>query len=128
MREKTLIGIVDDDSELPLALSSLVRSLGYHSESFASAAELLSRGQLQDFSCIISDVHMPAMNGLELTKRLAELHARLPVILMTGKLEPGLEQKAYASGACAFVTKPFDFDRLSEALVKAFMARPKAPD
>lgn len=125
MRETMLIGIVDDDSELPIALSSLVRSLGYRSECFSSAADLLKRGHVSEFSCVISDIHMPVMNGLELAVRLGELDASLPVILMTGKLEPGLEQKVHDSGAAAFVTKPFDFDMLSQTLARSFARKPK---
>jgi len=124
MAENPLIGIVDDDSDLPIALSSLIRSLGYRSECFTSAIQLLDRGNLDDFSCIISDVHMPLMNGLDLSEHLAVIEANLPVVLMTGKLEPGLEEKAYASGAAAFVTKPFDFEMLSRTLDKAF-SRPR---
>lgn len=120
MPKKQLIGIVDDDSDLPIALSSLVRSLGYAAECFASVSQLLDRGELQDFSCILSDIHMPVMNGLDLTVRLRQVKADLPVVLMTGRLEPGLEEKAYASGAVAFVTKPFDLEMLSVALAKAF--------
>jgi FixJ family two-component response regulator len=125
MAENPLIGIVDDDSDLPIALSSLIRSLGYRSECFTSAIQLLDRGNLNDFSCIISDVHMPMMNGLDLSEHLAVIEANLPVVLMTGKMEPGLEEKAYASGAAAFVTKPFDFEMLSRTLDKAF-SRPRS--
>jgi FixJ family two-component response regulator len=125
MAENPLIGIVDDDSDLPIALSSLIRSLGYRSECFTSAIQLLDRGNLNDFSCIISDVHMPMMNGLDLSEHLAVIGTNLPVVLMTGKMEPGLEEKAYASGAAAFVTKPFDFEMLSRTLDKAF-SRPRS--
>ncbi|WP_145643481.1 response regulator [Neorhizobium alkalisoli] len=121
MVEKCLIGIVDDDIDLPIALSSLLRSLGYRSECFSSAATLLSRGSLQDFCCIISDVHMPAMTGLELSRRLGDIEAGIPIILMTGRMETGLEEKAYASGAKAFLTKPFDFEKLSATLEEALV-------
>jgi FixJ family two-component response regulator len=122
MPSRQLIGIVDDDEDLPAALSSLVRSLGYAAECFSSAGEFLARKDLNAFSCVISDIHMPAMDGLELAKKLAEVAAGLPVILMTGRNEEGLERKAYASGAICFMAKPFSFEDLSRSLDKALAA------
>ncbi|WP_416067226.1 response regulator [Rhizobium sp. ZK1] len=115
----SLIGIVDDDVDIPVAISSLVRSLGYKAECFHSAEQLLRRSNLKDFFCIISDIHMPSMDGIELTNALGDLERDLPVILMTGRMEPGLAQKAYASGAISVVAKPFSFEDLSNNLRKA---------
>ncbi len=120
--QRPLIGIVDDDADIPAALSSLVRSLGYRAECFTSAEQLLGRADLSSFSCVISDVHMPTMDGLELTRRLRERAEGLPVILMTGRSEPGLEERAYESGAMSFVSKPFTFEDLSQNLHKAIEA------
>ncbi len=115
----SLIGIVDDDADIPVAISSLLRSLGYKAECFHSAEQLLSRANLTEFFCIISDIHMPSMDGIALTSTLSDIQRDLPVILMTGRMEPGLEQKAYASGAISVVSKPFSFDDLSSNLDKA---------
>ena len=123
-RQEPLIGIVDDDADIPVALSSLVRSLGYGAECFTSAEQLLRRADLSSFSCVISDIHMPTMNGLELARKLRELANGPPVILMTGHSEPGLEEQAYESGAMSFVTKPFTFEDLSQNLSKALEAAP----
>jgi FixJ family two-component response regulator len=123
MPPRPLIGIVDDDADMPAALSSLVRSLGYGAECFTSAQQLLDRQDLEEFSCVISDIHMPMMDGLELARRLSELATGLPVILMTGRSEPGLKEQAYSSGAMSFVTKPFSFEDLSDNLHKALEAK-----
>lgn len=114
----TLIGIVDDDADIPIALSSLLRSLGYKAECFHSAEQLLDRQNLKDFFCIISDIHMPLMDGIELASALGDVASDLPVILMTGRMEPGLEAKAYASGAISIVAKPFSFEELNSYLDK----------
>lgn len=124
MPKAPLIEVVDDDREIPAVLSSLLRSMGYEAEIFSSACQLLERANLAEFSCIISDIHMPAMNGLELALKLTTLEPGLPVILMTGRVEPGLKEKAYASGALNFLVKPFDFGVLSESLQKV-LASPR---
>src|SRR4051812_35026363 len=116
MPTKPVIGIVDDDVEILAALSSLVRSLGYDADCFTSAGQLLDRQDFSDFSCVISDVHMPSMDGLELARTLNHLASGLPVILMTGRAEPGLQDKARANGAMSFVIKPFGIGDLSDKL------------
>ncbi len=119
MPSNSLIGIVDDDADIPLAISSLVRSLGYRAECFHSAEQLLERSNLDDFFCIISDIHMPSMDGIALMNALGDLDRDLPVILMTGRAEPDLERKAYAGGAISVVAKPFSFEELCTNLDKA---------
>lgn len=118
-----LIAIVDDDADIPVAISSLVRSIGYEAKCFTSAQQLLSSPDVQKFSCVVSDIHMPVMNGLQLTRELSTLVSGLPVILMTGRLEPGLEEKAYAHGAASFLAKPFTFNQLSDRLRQALASR-----
>lgn len=121
LQENPLIGIVDDDPDIPAALGSLARSLGYGAEGFSSAEALLSISHLDQFACIISDIHMPNMSGLELVKALHERREDLPVILMTGRLEQGLPEKAISSGAIAFVTKPFSLDELVGKIERAVL-------
>ena len=116
MQDTRLIGIVDDDPDIPTALASLIRSLGYNVRSFASAEALLSSDDLSRFICGISDIHMPRMSGLELASTLKRGRMELPVILMTGRLEPGLAEQAALSGAIAFLTKPFGLDALLQAI------------
>ncbi len=116
MPQSPLIGIVDDDPDIPAALGSLFRSLGYKAECFSSAEEILAAINLKKFACVISDIHMPSMSGLELVPELHRRKRDLPVILMTGRLEAGLREKALSCGATAFVVKPFSFEELVETI------------
>ncbi|WP_028747607.1 response regulator transcription factor [Rhizobium mesoamericanum] len=116
MPQSPLIGIVDDDPDIPAALASLFRSLGYRAECFSSAEEILATISLKKFACVISDIHMPSMSGLELVPELHRRERDLPVILMTGRLETGLREKALSCGATAFVVKPFSFEELVETI------------
>jgi len=116
MPPTTLIGIVDDDAEFLAALGSLVRSLGCKVESFNSAELLIDRANFLDFACIISDINMPKVDGLELIDILRHKAEELPIILMTGRGAAELEEKAYGFGARGFVTKPFGFEELATSL------------
>ncbi|CDM62573.1 MULTISPECIES: response regulator transcription factor [Rhizobium] len=116
MPSRPLIGIVDDDADILAALSSLVRSLGYCAECFSLASQLLDHSDLDTFSCVLSDIHMPMMSGLALTLRLREVAPGLPVILMTGRTDPHLEERAYGCGAISFIAKPFSLDVLAANL------------
>jgi FixJ family two-component response regulator len=120
MPKQKLIGIIDDDPDLPTAISSLVRSMGYQAECFSSAVDFLNRSGFDAYSCVISDIHMPVVTGLELTRRLKTMAPELPVILMTGRPELGLEEMALRSGAVSFVAKPFSTNVLIENLAKIF--------
>lgn len=116
MPPAALVAIVDDDADFLAALGSLVRSLGYRVESFGSAEALIDRAKLSDFACVISDIHMPKMDGLELTAILRRTAQELPIILMTGRAAPELEKQAHSCGAHSLVTKPFGFDELAASL------------
>ncbi|AYG64642.1 MULTISPECIES: response regulator [unclassified Rhizobium] len=113
-----LIGIVDDDAEFLAALGSLVRSLGCEVECFSSAELLVNRANLPDFACVISDINMPKVDGLELIDILRHKAEELPIILMTGRGASDLEEKAYGCGARGFVTKPFGFEELASSLME----------
>jgi FixJ family two-component response regulator len=116
MPPTALIGIVDDDAEFLAALGSLVRSFGCKVECFNSAELLVNRANLLDFACVISDINMPKVNGLELIDILRHEAGELPIILMTGRGASNLEEKAYGCGARGFVTKPFGFEELASSL------------
>jgi FixJ family two-component response regulator len=113
-----LISIVDDDSSMRDALVGLFRSLGYDARGFASAEDFLACDDLKRFSCAITDIQMPGMNGFELKQRLDERHA-LPVIMITARSEPDLRERAMSSGAAYFLRKPFDSETLVDCLEKA---------
>jgi len=116
-----LISIVDDDSSMRDALVGLFRSLGYDARGFASAEDFLACDDLKRFSCAITDIQMPGMNGFELKRMLDERHT-LPVIMITARSEPDLREKAMSSGAACFLRKPFDTETLVDCLEKALGA------
>jgi FixJ family two-component response regulator len=113
-----LISIVDDDVSMRDALVGLARSLGYEARGFASAEEFLACDDLGRFSCTITDIQMPGMNGFDLKRRLDERHG-MPVIMITARSDPGLKEKAISAGAVCFLHKPFETDVLIDCLKRA---------
>jgi FixJ family two-component response regulator len=111
-----LISIIDDDQAMRAALVRLIRSLGYVARGFASAEEFIEAGTMPGCSCVITDVQMPGMSGIHLTRLIAERRSPVPVILITARTEPGLEEVALASGAVAFFRKPIDTTAFVECL------------
>jgi FixJ family two-component response regulator len=119
LRKPPIISIVDDDESVRRALKSLVRSLGYDTATFASAEEYLDSEALQNTTCLITDIHMPGMNGIELQKRLVKDGHPAKVIFITGFPEETLRARALEVGAVGFLRKPFDDDCLIKYLDKA---------
>jgi FixJ family two-component response regulator len=119
MAAEFLISIVDDDASMRDALVGLLRSLGYDARGFASAEDFLASDEIERFSCAITDIQMPGMSGFELKRRLDERHADLPVIMITARSEPGLQEQAKFSGASCFLRKPFETEALIDCLEKA---------
>ncbi len=120
-----LIAIVDDDVSVRRALKRLVRSLGMNAETFASGQEFLDCiDAMPSFhaDCAILDVQMPGMSGLETQERLARGGNPIPVIFITAHDEVGVRERALASGAMAFLRKPFDDELLIKTL-RAALAR-----
>jgi FixJ family two-component response regulator len=114
-----LISIIDDDESMRLALAGLVRSFGFTAKTYGSAEEFLASGRFEPSSCIISDIQMPGLSGLELKQWLDEHSSTAPVILITGRSEPHIHKQARASGAVCLLKKPFDADTLLACLRKA---------
>jgi FixJ family two-component response regulator len=108
LQNTPMISIVDDDEAVRLALRSLVRSLGYASKVFASAEEFLESSLLNETSCLISDVQMPGMNGIELQSRLKTLDCNAPVIFVTAFPDERNRALALEGGAIGFLEKPFE--------------------
>ena len=119
MQNTPLIAIVDDDEAVRLALRSLVRCLGYASNVFASAEEFLESPQLSETSCLISDVQMPGMNGIELQSRLKNRDCRTPVIFVTAFPDERSRARAFEAGAIGFLEKPFEGCAMIELIEKA---------
>jgi FixJ family two-component response regulator len=116
MAAEHLISIVDDDASMREALVGLVRSLGYEVRDFASAEDFLASSDLGQFACAITDIQMSGMNGFELKRELSARHGSLPVIMITARAEPGIEEKAMSSGATCFLRKPFEAQTLVNCL------------
>jgi len=117
-----LISIVDDDASMREALVGLVRSLGFDGRGFASAEDFLASGDLELFACAITDIQMPGMSGFDLKRELNIRHGALPVIMITARAEPGLEERALSSGATCFLRKPFEAETLLNCLENALGA------
>jgi FixJ family two-component response regulator len=107
------ISIVDDDESVREAIKSLLRSVGLGADVFASAEEFLKSDRVQDTACLILDVRMPGMSGLELQESLAAAHYKIPIIFITAHVsdrEAG--KRALQAGAIDFLSKPFSEDVL----------------
>ena len=103
-----VIAIVDDDASVRVAIGSLMRSLGYATRCFASAPDFLSSEGLGETACLITDVQMPGMDGMELQRRLAAGGHAVPVIFVTAYPEERVRRQAAAAGAFGFLSKPFE--------------------
>ena len=111
-----LIGIVDDDSGVRESISSLIRSAGFRAALFSSAEDFLDSEEREHADCLILDVRMPGITGLDLQTRLAETAWRLPIIFATGYDDEDSQRKALRSGAVAFLHKPFADEALFAAI------------
>jgi FixJ family two-component response regulator len=122
-----MISIVEDDESVRDTMSGLIRSLGYNAATFASAEEYLRSERLGDTSCLITDVQMPGMSGLDLQDRLIAGGHRIPIIFVTAFPEERSRARAFKAGACGFLSKPFRDDRLIECLDRALGKRDDLP-
>jgi FixJ family two-component response regulator len=111
-----IISIVDDDESVRAAMSSLVRSLGYEACEFASAEAFLASPSRQDTACLIADVHMPGMSGLDLQDVLLAREQVVPIIFITAFPADSLRQRAEAAGAAGFFSKPVDSQMIIHCL------------
>ncbi len=118
-----LISIVDDDESVREATKTLVRSLGYKAETFGSAEEFLESTQIVATACLITDVQMPGLSGVELQDRLISDGHDLPTIFVTAFPDTKSERRALQSGAIAYLRKPFKEDHLVEHIDTALKKR-----
>jgi FixJ family two-component response regulator len=114
-----LVAIIDDDAPVRAATDSLVRSLGYNVNTFASAEEFLRSNRLDDISCVIADVQMPGMSGVELQAHLLTQGNQVPFIFITAFPDERVRARALGAGAICYLTKPFDQDSLIQGLQAA---------
>jgi len=116
MSENPLIAVIDDDASMRGALRRLLRSVGFRTAEFASAEEFLQAGQLQDTACVIVDVRMPRMSGLELQRHLATLQCPVPLIFITAHGDDEARARALRAGAVDFLYTPFREEALLRAI------------
>jgi FixJ family two-component response regulator len=119
-----MISIVDDDRSLREATKGLVRSFGYGADAFASAEEFLQSDRVNDTSCLILDVNMPGLSGIELQRQLIEQGNRMPIIFITAVPEETTRAKALDAGAIGFLCKPFREEWLIDRLDVALKRKP----
>lgn len=117
-----LISIVEDDESLRQALIGLVRSLGYRVAGYPCAEDFLAADAHERADCVITDIQMPGLSGIDLKERLAADGIATPVIMVTARAEPALKARALASGAFCYLKKPFEADALIECLERALIA------
>jgi len=111
-----VVDIVDDDESVRRALWRLLNSVGVKSRTYASARSYLDSTDLESASCLLLDLHLPEMSGIELLEHLSEVAPTLQVICMTGRDEPEVEQRLAAAGISGCLRKPFDQAELFAAL------------
>ena len=111
--------IIDDDESVRRALRRLVRSVGLKAESLASAEEFLCAPEKPSPGCLVLDVHLPGLSGLELQARLATAGRRIPIVFITAYMEENVRESALQAGAVAFLHKPFEEQALLDAIATA---------
>jgi FixJ family two-component response regulator len=119
MRSVALITIVDDDEEMREATKGLLRSLGYQAAAFSSAEEFLQSDSLDDTACLIADVQMPGLSGIDLRGRLIARGVKMPTIFITAFPEEGARARAMTAGAVGYLEKPFSEESLLRCLDSA---------
>ena len=117
--EDPLVYIVDDDLAVREALRSMIRSVGMRCETFASAHEFLGYSRADGPACLVLDVMLPGLSGLELSAELAKLRGEIPTVFMTGHGTIPMSVRAMKAGAVEFLTKPFSSDDLLSAIHQA---------
>jgi FixJ family two-component response regulator len=126
MFEDDLISIIDDDALARDGIRELVESLGYKAVSFSSAEHFLVSGAITETTCVITDLQMPGLSGLELQEALRSQGHRTPVILMTAYPNESHRNRAINGGAVGFLSKPFDDAPLIKCLAAAIKSRSRS--
>ena len=119
-----LVAILDDDDSVRSALQGLLKAVGLPAQAFASAEEFLQSGQQHLTACLIADIRMPGMSGLELQAQLNAEHCRIPIIFITAHGDTKMRMQALRAGAVEFLTKPFNDEALLESVRTALELSP----
>jgi FixJ family two-component response regulator len=120
-----MISIVDDDPFVRQAIDSLMQSMGYRSATFASAEEFLRSSYIHETACLIADVQMPGLSGVDLQRVLIAGGNRTPMIFITAYFDERIRRSVMEAGAIAYLSKPFDDESLIERLQSAFCGLPR---
>lgn len=122
MNATALISVIDDDDSLRTALMGLMRSLGHRAQGFASAEAFLEAEPSEPSQCIVTDIQMPGLSGIDLKHRLDDSGSTVPVIMITARPEPLLHARALESGAFCLLKKPFDLQEFIGCLNRALLS------
>jgi FixJ family two-component response regulator len=125
MSGNPVIAIVDDDEAIRIATASLLRSFGYETRLFASAEDFLAAGMDTKAACLITDVQMPGVGGMELQRILCAKKCPMPVLFMTAYGNEAVRRRALDAGAFCFLEKPFDGDTIVRHLQNALNSVPR---
>lgn len=128
MDEAPLVHVVDDDASLRDSLALLLESAGFRVRTYGSAISFLETPQVRGVSCVLTDVQMPELNGLELQRRMSAMGIGLPVIVMTGHGDVPIAVQALKAGARDFLEKPFEDEELLSAVKGAIAASKQSRD
>jgi FixJ family two-component response regulator len=114
--EAPLVAIIDDDASVRQSTDRLIRSFGYRTQVFGTGQEFLSSGVTERAACLLLDVRMPGMDGLDVQRCLAERGVRVPIVFLTGRASDEEERRARSAGAAGFLRKPVQQASLREAI------------
>ena len=115
-KPESIVYVVDDDESVREAIQSLIRSVGLHVEAFASAQDFLRSKRPDVPGCLVLDIRLPGLSGLQLQRKLADADIRIPIVFMTGHGDIPMTVKAMKAGAVEFLTKPFRDQDLLDAI------------
>lgn len=119
LKTNGVIPVVDDDKSVCKSLKRLLESMGFQVKTFVSAQEFLNQGRFDDYKCLIVDVRMPVMNGLDLQRQLAASGISIPIVFITAHEDDAVRTRAMEAGALAFLQKPFSDQSLTDAIYLA---------
>jgi FixJ family two-component response regulator len=115
-RKEKMVAIIEDDESYRVAVRRLLKSAGFSVQSFASAEDFLNSGEQRETGCLIADIRMPGMSGLDLQSKLNSDHCPIPTIFITAHGDEKMRLQAMRGGAVKFLAKPFDGEVLIEAV------------
>jgi FixJ family two-component response regulator len=118
-RKRKVVAIVDDDESIREALEALIKTAGFDALAFESAEGFLDSGQQENIGCLVTDIRMPGMSGLELQARLNEDGYEIPIIFITAHGDEKVRMQALRAGAVEFLIKPFDDEAMLERIASA---------